>query len=131
MAVPSSEDDLLYQKAEAYRRMVRSRDGVRDEQIAYAHAKERLTRWLEARTMPDRPSELEQLLEMFYPDEELKDYLDAAGADNLDGYYIQVLLQIAAEFITLRDGYVSIRMWDEARKDRFFHGNTGLFKVDY
>ena len=130
LAVPSSEDDLLYQKAEAYRRMVRSRDGVRDEQIAYAHAKERLTRWLEARTMPDRPSELEQLLEMFYPDEELKDYLDAAGADNLDGYYIQVLLQIAAEFITLRDGYVSIRMWDEARKDRFFHGNTGLFKVE-
>lgn len=40
-------------------------------------AREHLTRQLEIQTAPDRPSELEQLLEMFYPDEALKDYLKA------------------------------------------------------
>ena len=127
---PFGKDDLLYKKAAAYRRMVHSRNDVKTERNAYAAAKEKLIRWLELRAKTDRPSELEQLLEMFYPDEALKDYLEQTDPESLDGYYIRVLLQVAAEFITLRNGYVSLRMWDEAGKDRYFYGNTGLFKVE-
>lgn len=126
----ADRDDLLYQKAVAYRKMVRSSGDVKTERNAYAAARERLTRRLEIQTAPDCPGELEQLLEMFYPDEALKDYLEENRLESLDGYYIQTLLQIAAEFITLRNGYISIRMWDETGKDRFFYGNTGLFKVE-
>ena len=125
LQLPARQEDLLCAKARAYDRMVAS--GDRASQRAYEAASAELQRWLEGKSRPERLSEMESLLEMFYPEEELRTYLAGPGHENLDGYYIEVLFQLAAEFITLRDGQISIRMWDEPGKDRFFQGGSGLY----
>lgn len=128
--LPSQQEDLLCAKAKAYVRMVTSKyDDIANKQ-AYEQACLRMERWLETQTNPVRLSEMTCLLEMFYPEEELRTYLSSTGYDDLDGYYIRVLLQLASEFVTLRDGRISIRMWDDSGKDRYFHGSSGLYKVE-
>ncbi len=128
------KEDLLCAAALSYREMVRctSADPYirKTNQDGYRKSWGRLERVLEEQTQCERLGELEQLLEMFYPAEELKDYLDSRETDRLDGYYIQHIFQIAAEFITLRDGVLSIRMWEEKEKDKLFRGQSGLYKAE-
>lgn len=130
LELPSQQEDLLCAKAKAYRRMVTSKEDLLSNRQAYERACKRIEQWLEDWIHPDRLSEMDGLLEMYYPDEELRAYLNQSGQDDLDGYYIGVLLQLSAEFITLRDGQVSIRMWDEPGKDRYFQGSSELYKVE-
>lgn len=130
LELPSQREDLLCAKAKAYRRMVTSRDDLPGGRQAYELACERMEQWLEGWVRPERLSEMNGLLEMYYPEEELRAYLSRSGRNDLDGYYIGVLLQLAVEFITLRDGQLSIRMWDEPGKDRYFQGGSELYKVE-
>lgn len=82
-------------------------------------------------TKPDRISEVEELLEMFYPVGQMADYLERLQADGLEGYYFDTLLRISTEMITLRDGRVSIKMWEPPRNSgEFFPDSSGLYKVE-
>lgn len=130
LELPAQSEDLLCLKAKAYSKMVNSRTDESFCRRAYENASKKMERWLEEKILPDRLSEMDALLEMFYPEEELRRHLNRPGVDNLDGYYINVLLQLASEFVTLRDGRASIRMWDEQGKDRYFYGSGGLYKVE-
>lgn len=130
LELPARREDLLYAKAKAYRNMVTSRENALASRRTYEQACRQMERWLEAQIHPDRLSEMNSLLEMYYPEEDLRTYLSQEGQDSLDGYYIQVLLQLAVEFITLRDGQISVRMWDKPEKDRYFQGSSGLYKVE-
>lgn len=130
LELPAQREDLLCAKAKAYRRMVASRGDLALNRKAYENACGRMERWLESWVRPDRLSEMGELLEMYYPEEELRTHLNGWDSEDLDGYYVGVLLQLAVEFITLRDGQVSIRMWDEAGKDRYFQGSSKLYKVE-
>lgn len=128
--LPTQQEDLLSTKANAYVRMVTNNDDYIENRRAYEQVCLRMEHWLETQTHPSRLSEMNCLLEMFYPEEELRAYLNSTGRDDLDGYYVKVLLQLALEFVTLRDGRISIRMWDDLEKDRYFHGSSGLYKVE-
>jgi len=76
----------------------------------------------------DSLDELAQTVKMFYPEAVLADCLEERGS--LQSCYLEMLLQIAGEFITLRDGRLSIRMWMDAKKDRLFSNQSGLYKVE-
>ena len=130
LELPAQREDLLCAKAKAYQRMVAGEGDLASNRRAYERACERMEQWLEGWVRPDRLSEMGQLLEMYYPEEELRTHLSGWGREDLDGYYVGVLLQLAVEFITLRDGQISIRMWDEAGKDRYFQGSSKLYKVE-
>lgn len=130
LELPAHREDLLCAKTKAYHRIVTSGSNAISNKDAYERARVRLEHWMESHVRPERLSEMESLLEMYYPLEELRAYLIGEGQDDLDGYYIQVLFQLAVEFITLRDGQISIRMWDEPEKDRYFQGSSGLYKVE-
>lgn len=80
---------------------------------------------------PDRLGEVAQLLEKFYPSIELTKYLDVTRGEGLEGYYFNVLLNLSTELITLRDGKVSIKMWETPNsRDEFFPDSSGLYKVE-
>lgn len=134
---PFSPQDLLLKRTQAYRGLVNS-DGLyyQPKLKEYHKAHKELIRSLEAEMKPDRLSELGELLEMFYPEGELLSYLHTVPVERLEGFYIQTLLQLATEFITLRDGKVSIKLWDSVNSDRsktrreVFPHSSGLYKVE-
>jgi len=132
---PFSSQDLLLKRTQAYRSLVSS-DSVyyRPKLKAYRQAHKALIRSLETEMKPDRLSELDQLLEMFYPEGKLLSHLYTAPAERLEGYYIQTLLRLATEFITLRDGKVSIKLWDSVNSSKngreVFPHSSGLYKVE-
>lgn len=129
---PFEKRDLLLESARAYRDLLHSEDmylGPKWKACEKAH--EALVRCIEEETRPDKLSELGELLEMFYPESRLADYLGQSEDMGLDGYYIKTLLRLAAEFITLRDGKVSIKMWDTPdSREEFFPNSSGLYKVE-
>ena len=134
---PFSSQDLLLKRTQAYRGLVNS-DGLyyHPKLKEYHKAHKELIRSLEAEMKPDRLSELGELLEMFYPEGELLSYLRTAPIERLEGYYVQTLLQLATEFITLRDGKASIKLWDSVNSGRskiqreVFPHSSGLYKVE-
>lgn len=120
----------LYAKAKAYCNMVTSRDDILSSRHTYEQMSREMERWLELRVRPERLSEMESLLEMFYPQEGLRTYLLGEGHHDLDDYYIQVLFKVALEFIATRNGQISICMWNEASRNQYFQGSSGLYKVE-
>ena len=86
LELPSQREDLLCAKAKVYRRMVASREDLPGRRRAYELACGRMERWLEGWVRPERLSEMNGLLEMYYPEEELRAYLSRSGRNDLDGY---------------------------------------------
>lgn len=130
LELPSQQEDLLCTKAKTYQKMVTATDNNPEYRQAYERSRQQMQCWLERRIHPDRLSEIDNLLEMFYPEEELRAHLNYSERGDLDEYYINVLFRIATEFITLHDGRPSIRMWDETDGNLYFEGSSGLYKVE-
>lgn len=130
---PFSGEDLLLERTRTYNEFLESTDIYYQPKLqAYKDRRDRFIRSLEGEMKPDRLSELEELLQMFYPEEEMAAYLRGNGSRRLEGYYFGVLLKIATEFVTLRDGRVSIKMWDtpEHSEEEVFPHSSGLYKVE-
>lgn len=128
---PFTQEDLLLKKAQIYREMSLSSGGLyRQKSAVYNQLRQRLEERLQEEIPTCKLSEINQLQQMFYGEEELTAYLQRSRSDSLDGYYCQKLQEIAAEFITLRDGRVSIRMWESQNPRSLFHGHSGLYKVE-
>lgn len=124
--------DLLLNKLLTYRAMTRDKlSGYTINRREYNSAQSRLENMLEAEVHPERLSEIKQLLNMFYPEEELSHMLGTDPDAAIDRYYVErILLGISSEFVTLRDGRASIRMWSDRIKDRLFLEHSGLYKVE-
>ena len=130
---PFSGEDLLLERTKTYNEFLESTDIYYQPKLhAYKERRERFIRSLEEEIKPDRLSELEELLQMFYPEEKMADYLRKTASGRLEGYYFDVLLKTATEFVTLRDGRVSIKMWDtpENSEEEVFPHSSGLYKVE-
>lgn len=127
---PFLDPDPWDQKAQAFQRMNQADSTFLTRREDYRRARNRLFRSMEERVPHDRISELEQMTDLFYPDEAAEAYLRSAGHTRLDGYFLQKLCQIALEFITLRDGRVSLRMWNLEPPDGLFTGLSSLFKAE-
>lgn len=125
--------DLLLQRTQAYMDLSANKDIYYQPELrAYERAHQALIRSLEEEMRPDRLSELDELLEMFYPEESLAAYLRTRPGGRLDGYYANVLLRLSTEFIALRDGRASIKLWDtpDDPAEEFFPHSSGLYKVE-
>lgn len=129
---PFAGSDLWEEKTRAFQNMKQARaDGdFEQSRRAYKAVRRQLVESLERRTTPDRISELEQLVDFFYPDEELEEFLRADGVSCLDGFFLQRLHKIALEFITLRNGRISLRMWMRKSEEGLFPDLSGLFKAE-
>ena len=128
---PFDRQDLLLEYAKACQSL-RDHKGPYSKLIRKSEkARNVLVNSLVPEVQPDRLGEVAQLLEKFYPSIELTKYLDAASGEGLEGYYFNVLLNLSTELITLRDGKVSIKMWETPNgRDEFFPDSSGLYKVE-
>lgn len=128
---PFSGQDLLREHAKTCREL-RDHNGLcSDLARRNKRTREALLNSLAEEVGPDRLSELRELVEMFYPASELAEHLDTAGDSGLEEYYFKVLFRLATELITLRDGRVSIKMWETRGSGReYFPDSSGLYKVE-
>lgn len=128
---PFERQDLLLENAKAYRRL-RDHDGLYRNLVQKNEKTQKaLVNSLINEIQPDRLGELGELIEKFYPSSELTDHLEHISEDSLEGYYFNVLLNLSTEFITLRDGKTSIKMWETTgSEDEFFPDSSGLYKVE-
>jgi len=124
--------DYLLEDVRVYRELVYSREFFpAEKRAAHDRARDALLRSIETEVKPDRLSELRELLEMFYPELALAEHLSQSPSGRLDRYYLDMLFRLAGEFITLRDGRVSIKMWDSPANHReFFPHSSGLYRVE-
>lgn len=131
---PFTGEDLLLEKVLAYQAQAECTEDQHNILHEKYHSKRMtLLQTLQASVRTDRISELVELVEMFYPEKKLADRLDPHIG--LDAWYVERLLTLATEFITLRDGVVSIRMWAEEdpldpEKRELFPPHSGLYKVE-
>ena len=132
---PFSSEDLLCNKALAYKELVQSDFTSHGQKsIQYQKARNELSFSVQKEVRLDRLSEVAELLEMFYPENEMANYL-GKHPTSLAGWYLERLIQLSTEFITLRDGVVSIKMWSEdsgsgSRHKEIFPDHSGLYKVE-
>ena len=71
---PFSGEDLLLERTKTYNEFLESTDIYYQPKLhAYKERRERFIRSLEEEIKPDRLSELEELLQMFYPEEKMAD----------------------------------------------------------
>ena len=129
---PFESEDLFVNSAQAYCNLSDSKDLDPGKALrACSQARTALLGMLEREIRPGRLSELSELLEMFYPEDQLALAYKWSGRVSLDEYYVQILLRLSVEFITLRDGAVSIKMWDTpGRNHEFFPISSGLYRVE-
>lgn len=129
---PFENRDLMLEEARAYRGLFYSDDiYLEPKRRACEKAQDAVICSLERTAKPDRLSELGELLAMFYPERELAEQLGKANDKGLEEYYIHMLLRLSTEFITLRDGKISIKMWDTpGSREEFFPNSSGLYKVE-
>lgn len=127
---PFGGRDLLRERAQAYREL-RNHNGLYGDLVRRnERTRKALHHSLAEEVEPDRLSELGELIEMFYPASDLADQLDTAVDSGLEGYYFAVLLRLSTEMITLRDGRVSIKMWETPGGKEYFPDSSGLYKVE-
>lgn len=132
---PFSDKDLLYSKARAYRELVDSDyTSYEKKNVQYQKVRNELSLSVQKEVHLERLSEVTELLEMFYPENEMANYLSKYPA-SLAWWYLDRLIGISTEFITLRDGVVSIKMWSEdsgsgSRHKEIFPDHSGLYKVE-
>ena len=124
---PFESEDLFVNSAQAYCNLSDSKDLDPGKALrACSQARTALLGMLEREIRPGRLSELSELLEMFYPEDQLALAYKQSGRVSLNEYYVQILLRLSVEFITLRDGAVSIKMWDTpGRNHEFFPISSG------
>lgn len=134
---PFGSEDLLKTNAENYRKLRDHTDRHRKLSERCERSRERLITSITGEAQADRRSELRELIEMFYPEHELAQCLDE-NDEQLESYYFEVLLRLAEEMITLRDGRVSIKTWEtydaawrpDGLDREFFPGSSGLYQVE-
>ena len=128
------EDELLRNAALAYQALSVSTEAAYSKCYKnYTTARAALLRAIQDKTRMERLSEAANLLDMFFPEAEMAEQLSANRS--LDRWYLERLMALALEFITLRDGTVSIRMWSEelppeSQQKELFPPYSGLYKVE-
>lgn len=128
---PFSDQDLLRENAKVYRELRNHNGQYRDLERQNKRTWEALIHYLAEEIKPDRLSELGELVEMFYPASDLAEHLDAVMDSGLEGYYFDTLFRLSTELITLRDGRVSIKMWETpGSNEEYFPDSSGLYKVE-
>ncbi len=130
---PFANIGIWEEKLRAYDQMQHAGIDFIDKKRKYQAVRKRFIHMLEDRVSHDRISEIEQLMDFFYLDSEINDYIMKHDG-GLDSFFFDKLQQIAQEFITLRDGRVSLRMWDQQESGSYgqslFRGLSGLFRVE-
>ena len=134
---PFQQKDLLLEKAVAYQKLLISDNLSMEENLAaWERVRKRLIASIEDEIKPDKLSEMSELLEMFYPERTLAQIAVQTEARNrrggLESYYFDVILRLAVEFVALRDGRVSLKLWEDnlKRSSNFFPQSSGLYKVE-
>ena len=74
------------------------------------------------------------ILRLFYPMDEMNNYLCRYGTGSLSGYYVGKLYEIAISLLTFRDGRIAIRTWlneqSESGKRDIFDYHDAFDKVE-
>lgn len=131
---PFSGEDLLAHKASAYETQAESPVSQHSQQIkTYEKIRTQLSRAVAEEVHIDRLGEVNELVEMFFPEREMAKHLK--GHPHLDLWYLERLLSLSTEFVTLRDGVASIKMWAEdsnsgSGHEEIFPRHSGLYKVE-
>lgn len=131
----STVDPLLRDKLRASWELARCQPHEYQKRFSqYSAARKELALAFQKQVHADRLSEVSELTEMFFPERELSKRLCEDKAD-LDFWYLERLLSLSTEFITLRDGLVSIKLWTDdslpgQKRDELFPPDTGLYKVE-
>lgn len=127
-------DELLKAKADASRKLAGCQPHEHFRRYGrYQAARAALNAAIQERVHADRISEVAELVEMFFPERQLEDVCEKPGG--LEQWYLERLLSLSTEFITLRDGAVSIKLWaDDPAPGRgrpeLFPPDCGLYKVE-
>lgn len=128
---PFGERDFLAEKAQAFRNLKEATIGQEPQKRErYKIACNAAVSALQSEVQPDRLSELSMLLNKYYPDGELSDYLAESDSSHLACKYFEVLMQLSKETVTLLDGVVSLKMWNAGENDTIFPEHSGLYKAE-
>lgn len=100
----------------------------------YQAARDELTVAMQEIVHADRLSEISELIEMFFPEHQLQKQV-CEHPSGLEQWYLERLMSLSTEFITLRDGVVSIKLWADdplagQRCQELFPPHSGLYKVE-
>lgn len=120
--------DPLLQKTIKYRDFLEQNKHESRLYHAYMHQRDEIIKNLCQYASPQRLDEVQQMLELFYSDsllcKKIKDN------KNLEGFYIDRILEISRSFVTLRDGIPSLRFWTKTEQYDLFGAHTGLHKAE-
>ena len=85
---------------------------------------------------PQRLDELTQILDIFYGDNTLSEFLmknkasQSKNAFSLDDFYIERIREISDSFLTLRDGHPALRNWHNTDRNDLFPDVSKLHKAE-
>ena len=92
---PFSNEDLLCSKAWAYKELIQSDFTAHGKKsVEYQKARTELSLSVQKEARLDRLSEVAELLEMFYPENEMANYLRKYST-SLAGWYLDRLIQLS------------------------------------
>lgn len=119
--------DPISEKAACFRRFLQGEGREIKLYSRYRELQSNILRSITARAAkPQRLDELAQVLDLFYGDGDLTQFLEKINTGSpglgfpLDDFYIQRIAEISDSFITLRDGHPALRTWhNQDRKDLF------------
>lgn len=133
IAVDFSREDLLCEYVSAYSKLICdstpcSENDHKNAKKAFNKARKNILQKYSQNTKWGHLDDAQMLTDMFYPGYKLNYYYDKASND-LGGFYLQHIKNIARTFITFRDGTVSVRAWADDN-ECLLRNYDGLHKIE-
>lgn len=122
--------EFFYEYASRYNKIINgngNKASYNDNKKAFYIAQKELIRLFSSETRWNHLDDILKMIEAFYPLEELVKGCNDKEA-GVERYYLKHIFKIAREFITFRDGDISIRYWAKENGE-FFSGFNELDKV--
>lgn len=121
--------DLLLKKAIKYNELKEAEFISSDMKQEYSKCKDDIIKSFFKNNYIEKFDNIEQLLALFYS--EVKTSLEISEQYySIDDYYFEIITKIALSFVCLRDGKVSIRMWNNENPIELFKQHDGFNKVE-